>query len=327
MTSRKRIGLVGARGYVGRELLLLLRDDPTLELAFIASGGGAGQRASAALGVELPASLDVTLEEIGPEALSARVAQDGIDALVFGLQNGQTAPFLQALTAGGASPVVVDLSADHRFDALPGCPSFTYGLVEKNRAALRTARHVANPGCYATAAQLALWPFEDLVERATIFGVSGWSGAGTRPSRKNDTALLSDNILPYDLVGHTQEREMARHAALDVRFLPHVAGFFRGIHVTLHLDLRAPLSAEAGLERLLVRYRDEPLVTVRAGEASVKESRDTNGCIIGGLLASADGRRLTLSASIDNLRKGAATQALQNVHLALGLPELSGITP
>jgi N-acetyl-gamma-glutamyl-phosphate reductase len=320
-TATKKLGLVGARGHVGRELLGLLAGDNSLALSFIASRGAAGQRAREALGAEGPPALDLVLRDLSPDD----VAASDVDCVVLGLQNGHSAPYVQALAAKRPDVVVVDLSADHRFEPLEGCPAFTYGLVEKHRARLREARYIANPGCYATAAQLALWPFEDLVVRAHVFGVSGYSGAGTTPSRKNDVELLTDNLLAYDLVHHTQERELCRHTGLDVRFLPHVAGFFRGIHCTLHLDLAAPLSSAEAHHRLQERYRAEPLVRVTEGEALVKDCRDTDGCIIGGVRASDDGRRLTLTASIDNLKKGAATQALQNVHLALGLPELGGI--
>jgi N-acetyl-gamma-glutamyl-phosphate reductase len=320
VSGPRRIGLVGARGYVGRELLALLQDDPTCVVAFVSSKGAAGRTAGAAIGAT-GALADLVLEDLGPADVVARAARDGLDGVVLGLSNGQAAPWVAALSPHTA---VVDLSADHRFTE-----GWVYGLVEKNRATLAGARRIANPGCYATAAQLAMLPFSDVVERAHVFGVSGWSGAGTTPSPKNDTRLLADNLLPYDLVGHTQEQEMRRHAGVDVRFMPHVAPFFRGISVTVAMDLRAPLSSTAALERLSSRYAGELLVDVVAGETPplVAQIRGRNGCAIGGVTASADERRLVVVATIDNLLKGAATQALQNLHLALGVPEHAGIRP
>jgi N-acetyl-gamma-glutamyl-phosphate reductase len=222
---------------------------------------------------------------------------------------------------------LVDLSADHRFD--DDGTGFVYGVTEKHRERVRNAHRIANPGCYATAAQLALWPFEKDVIRAQVFGVSGFSGAGSTPSPKNDLQILTDSILPYDLVGHTQERELQRHTGVDLSFMPHVAPFFRGITVTVSLDLRRGIDVDEAHGLLAERFATEPLVEVMSGHnpPMVQQVREKNGVIIGGVHADPDHKRLVVVAVIDNLLKGAATQALQNLHLMLGVPELSGITP
>jgi N-acetyl-gamma-glutamyl-phosphate reductase len=316
--TKKRIGLVGARGYVGRELLKLLANDRTCEVVFIASKGAAGRRAGDVVGAEGPFA-DMILEDLTPTDVVSR----DVDGVVLGLSNGQAAPW-----ALGLPPEVriVDLSADFRFDDAGG---WVYGLTEKHREQLRGCHRVTNPGCYATAAQLAMWPFSELITRAQVFGVSGYSGAGNTPSPKNDVALLTDNLLPYDLIGHTQEREMRRHSGVDLSFMPHVAPFFRGITVTVSLDLKEGLTAAQARERLHARFEHEPLVRLAEGELPpmVTQVREKNGLIIGGLHADVAARRLVLVAVIDNLLKGAATQALQNLHLALGVDELAGITP
>jgi N-acetyl-gamma-glutamyl-phosphate reductase common form len=301
MTSKKRIGLVGARGFVGSELVSLLDADPTCELVFVTSKGAAGT----ALGRH-------TLQDLSPDD----VAGAGVDGVVFGLPNGQSQPWLDAI--GDRDVAVVDLSSDHRFDA-----SWRYGLVEKSREALRGARRIANPGCYSTAAQLTLSPFQDVLECAHVFGVSGYSGAGATPSKKNDTALLADNLLPYDLIGHTQEKEMQHQSGADVRFLPHVAPFFRGITCTIAMDLSRALPADEARARLVERFQGERLVRVVDDEPQVRDVRGRHTVIIGGLKSA--GRRLVAVAVIDNLLKGAATQALQNLHLALGVDELAGV--
>jgi N-acetyl-gamma-glutamyl-phosphate reductase len=258
---------------------------------------------------------DMVLEDLTP----ADVVDRDVDGVVLGLSNGQAAPWAQGLPPRVR---IVDLSADFRFDDGGG---WVYGLTEKHREKLRGCQRVTNPGCYATAAQLAMWPFEDLIARAHVFGVSGYSGAGNTPSPKNDVALLTDNLLPYDLVGHTQEREMRRHAGVDLSFMPHVAPFFRGITVTVSLDLKEGLTVGQARERLHAHFEHEPLVRIAEGELPpmVTQVREKNG----GLHADVDARRLVVVAVIDNLLKGAATQALQNLHLALGVDELSGITP
>src|SRR6185369_8500582 len=126
---------------------------------------------------------------------------------------------------------------DHRFH-----DGWAYGLPELQRAKIAGAKRIANPGCYATAAGLVVAPIASrLSGLAQCFGVSGYSGAGTTPSPRNDVAALRDNLMPYQLVGHLHEREVSRHVA-PVRFVPHVAPFFRGITVTASLALREPLS-------------------------------------------------------------------------------------
>ena len=317
--SKKRIGLVGARGHVGRELLRLLEADDTCEVVFVSSRGGAGQRAADAIGAT-GRFAGLILEDLQPGDVEAR----GVDGVVLGLSNGQSDPWVKALSPRIR---VVDLSADHRFD--DASTGFVYAVTEKHRDAVRQAQRVANPGCYATAAQLALWPFESDVVRAQVFGVSGYSGAGSTPSPKNDLQLLADSILPYDLVGHTQEREIQRHTGIDLSFMPHVAPFFRGITVTVSLDLRRGIDVDEAHGMLAERFADEPLVQVINGPNPplVQQVREKNGVIIGGVHADPVQRRLVVVAVIDNLLKGAATQALQNLHLMLGVPELSGITP
>lgn len=309
MTS---VGVVGARGHVGAELLALLARHPALRLAFVGSRQLAGQTAM------VPA-VDLRFEAIEPADLGARAAD--LDAVVLALPNGAAAPYVAAVEQARPACVIVDVSADHRFD-----DGWRYGLPELYRGALRGARRIANPGCYATAAQLALAPLRDrLAGPPRIFGVSGWSGAGTTPSPRNDPEVLRDNLVPYDLVGHGHEREIARGLGCAVHFLPHVAPFFRGITLTIDCELDAPAS-EAELRGMFAKaYRGEPLVRVLEGEAPplVRDAAGTHQVQIGGFRT--QGRRAVVVATIDNLLKGAASQVVQNLNLALGLDELAGI--
>jgi N-acetyl-gamma-glutamyl-phosphate reductase len=241
---------------------------------------------------------------------------------VLALPNGAAAPYVAALDRHSPQTVVVDLSADHRFD-----PAWTYGQPERFGDRLGGARRIANPGCYATGAQLALAPLlGQLAGTATVFGVSGYSGAGIAPSRRNDPTVLADNLLPYALVDHVHEREVSHHTGHDVRLLPHVAPFFRGISLTIAADLRRGQTAEGLLDLFGAFYAHCPLVTVRAAVPEVKEVRGTHGIILGGFSVSG-GRasRVALVAVLDNLLKGAATQAVQNLNLAFGLDGLTGL--
>ena len=310
-----RVGLVGARGHVGTELIRLLASHPAFEIAFVSSRERDGQR----LADHEPAYRG----ELRYSALDAAgVAASGVEAVVLGLPNGLAAPYVAAIDAAAAGMAIVDLSADFRFDA-----TWTYGLPERNRAALAGARRISNPGCYATAMQMALAPVLDLVAGpAQCFGVSGYSGAGTTPSDKNDPAKLHDNLMPYALVNHVHEREVTRHLGHPVEFMPHVAPHFRGITMTVNAHLREPSTLDALRARYADAYADEPLVRVVEGAPWVSRIANRHGVELGGLALSDDGRRMVVVATLDNLLKGAATQALQNLNLAFGQPETAGLT-
>ena len=311
MRAKLRVGLVGARGYAGRELVRLLEGHPNLELALATSSTESGR----AVRESLPGAPEGLLFSLpSPELL----AKSGLDAVVLALPNGQSASWLEGIAA---TCPVVDLSADHRFD-----DSWTYGQPEQHRSDIRGALRVANPGCYATAMQLAIVPFVALLEGPVhAFGVSGYSGAGSTPSSKNDPEVLRDNLLPYALVDHVHEREVTRQLAHPVRLLPHVAPFFRGLTVTLSLTLSAPHS-RAELQNLLVsRYENEPLVRVSDAAPLVRDIVLQHEVRVGGLAVSATSRSVALVATIDNLLGGAATQALRNLNLMTGHDERAGI--
>jgi N-acetyl-gamma-glutamyl-phosphate reductase common form len=299
-----RVGLVGARGHVGGELIALLAAHPEMELAFAASRQGVGEAVAGAPGL--------TMEELTPETVAGWRA----DAVVLALPNELSRAYVAGLAAG---TVIVDLSADHRFD-----PAWVYGLPERGRAAIAGARRIANPGCYATGMQLGIGPLlARLQGPPQVFGVSGYSGAGTTPSPRNDPTRLQDNLMPYALIGHLHEREVSFQLGRSVHFTPHVASFFRGISLTISVTLDRPETAASLLARFRDAYADEPLVAVGAAIPEVAAAAGRHGVAIGGFAA--EGQRAVLVVTLDNLLKGAATQALQNLNLALGLPEGLGV--
>lgn len=314
MSDRISLGLVGARGYVGAELIKLVAAHPRFELAFVSSRERDGQRLS---DHEPAYTGDLRYTNLGPEA----VAGQGVDALVLALPNGMAPAFTAALDWDGKDAVVVDLSADFRFD-----DSWHYGLPELTRHHAGGARRISNPGCYATAMQLAVAPMRDvLAGPVQCFGVSGYSGAGTGASDKNDPEKLRDNLMPYALVDHVHEREVSRHLGHRVEFMPHVAPHFRGITLTANLHLQRAFDRDEVRERYVEAYGDEPLVSVLDEAPWVSRIAGRHGAEVGGFTLSADGRRLVVVSTLDNLLKGAATQALQNLNLAFGLPETMGI--
>ncbi|HEY4145524.1 N-acetyl-gamma-glutamyl-phosphate reductase [Pinirhizobacter sp.] len=312
--TAKHIGIVGARGHTGAELIRLVQAHPGMELAFVSSRELAGQRVAD--------HVDGFTGELRYESLDAAgVAAKGADAVVLALPNGKAAPYVEALDATKPDTVIVDLSADYRFNE-----AWYYGLPELTRGRWRGQRKVSNPGCYATAIQLSIEPLKDLLAAPPVsFGVSGYSGAGTTPSDKNDPEKLRDNLMPYSLTGHTHEREASRHLGVPVEFLPHVAPHFRGLTVTTNIYLVRPVKLEDITTRFRQRYAGEPLVKVLDEAPWVSRIAHKHHAEVGGFTVSNDGKRVVVVATLDNLLKGAATQAMQNLNQVLGFDEFTAI--
>ncbi|KAJ3045953.1 hypothetical protein HDV00_006219 [Rhizophlyctis rosea] len=317
-----RIGLIGARGYTGRELIKLIDSHPKAELAYVSSRELNGKQCE-----------HYTRSKVDYCNLSASDLPDikDVDCWVMALPNKVCQPFVDALTtkAPTSHPLILDLSADYRFTN-----EWQYGLPELygNRQLLSAGavRKVSNPGCYATGSQLAVAPLAlaGLTEGIpTIFGVSGYSGAGTKPSPNNDINNLRDNLIPYALTDHIHEREVSRHLGTQVAFIPHVGQFFQGISLTVSIPLTKSLSATEIQKIYKEKYAGEALVKVLE-EGQIPKVKDIAGkhhVEIGGFKVHSGGKRVVVVATIDNLLKGAATQALQNINLALGLEEFAGI--
>lgn len=314
MTTKKTLGIVGARGHTGAELIRLVARHPHLELAFVSSRELAGERVAD--------HSDAYRGELRYENVShEQVAAKGADVVVLALPNGKSAEIVAAVDAAAPQTLVVDLSADHRFD-----PAWYYGLPEITRGQYAGQKRISNPGCYATAMQLAIWPMlEYLAGPPQCFGVSGYSGAGTTPSDKNNVELLRDNLMPYALADHMHEREVSAQLRVPVEFMPHVAPHFRGITLTANLWLREPVTVDWVRARYEQRYAGEPLVDVVEPAPWVSRIAGRHGVEIGGFTVAPGGKRLVVVATLDNLLKGAATQAMQNINIALGFDELASI--
>jgi N-acetyl-gamma-glutamyl-phosphate reductase len=313
-TTKKRIGIVGARGHTGAELIRLVVAHPALELAYVSSRELDGQRVDAHVS-----------EYKGDLHYSSPAHEDlpGLDAdvVVLALPNGKASVCVEAFDAAGKDPVIVDLSADYRFDN-----AWYYGLPELTRNKWRGERRISNPGCYATAIQLSIAPLKDVLAAPPVcFGVSGYSGAGTTPSDKNNPEKLSDNLMPYSLTGHMHEKEASRHLGVPVEFMPHVAPHFRGLTVTTNLYLSRALKREDVLARFRQAYDGEKLVRVVDEAPWVSQIANKHHAEVGGFAMSADGKRVVIVATLDNLLKGAATQAMQNINRTIGVDEYTAI--
>jgi N-acetyl-gamma-glutamyl-phosphate reductase len=313
--DKKTIGIVGARGHTGTELIRLIGAHPALELAFVSSRELDSQRVDA----HVP-------EYRGELRYSAPAHEDlpklGADVVILALPNGKAAACVAAFDEAGVDPLILDLSADHRFD-----PAWYYGLPELTRERWRGQKRISNPGCYATAMQLSIVPLKDLLAAPPVcFGVSGYSGAGTTPSDKNDPEKLRDNLMPYALTDHMHEKEASFRLGLPVEFMPHVAPYFRGLTVTTNLYLSRPLKREEVLQRFHAAYDGEKLVVLTDEAPWVSRIAHRHHAEIGGFAVSANGKRVVVVATLDNLLKGAATQAMQNINRAIGVDEYTAIS-
>ncbi|KAF3018496.1 Protein arg-6, mitochondrial [Neopestalotiopsis sp. 37M] len=318
-----RVALIGARGYTGQSLIALLNKHPNFILKHVSSRELAGQK------LEGYDRKEVIYENLSVEEVGQMEERGDIDVWVMALPNGVCKPFVDAIDQARAkvgqrddNSVVVDLSADYRFDN-----SWTYGLPELiKRSEIAQATRISNPGCYATGAQLGIAPLvEFLGGSPSIFGVSGYSGAGTKPSPKNDVELLEHNLIPYSLTDHIHEKEVSSQLGTPVAFTPHVARWFQGIHHTIHIPLKQTMTSREIRQIYQDRYAGEKLVKVIGEAPLVKGISQKHHVEIGGFAVHSSGKRVVICATIDNLLKGAATQCLQNMNLARGYAEFEGI--
>ncbi|KYK58013.1 N-acetyl-gamma-glutamyl-phosphate reductase [Drechmeria coniospora] len=311
-TVPARVGLIGARGYTGQALIDLLSAHPYMDLRHVSSRELAGQELAGY------AKRKIIYENLSAEDVGELEKRGEIDCWVMALPNGVCKPYVDAIELAGNGrgerSIIVDLSADYRFD-----DGWTYGLPElTKRSEIYRATRIANPGCYATAAQLGIAPIlEHVGGQPTIFGVSGYSGAGTKPSPKNDINQLRDNLMPYSLTDHVHEREISRQLDTSVAFTPHVASWFRGIHHTINIPLNKTMTSRDIRQIYQDRYAGEKLVKVVGEAPLVRNIMDKHGVEIGAFAVHSSGKRVVVCASIDNLLKGAATQCLRTFYFPI----------
>nr|POE79396.1 protein arg-6, mitochondrial [Quercus suber] len=319
-TYPSKVALIGARGYTGQALVDLLNRHPNMDLCHVSSRELQGKKLK---GYE---KKEIIYTNLSPDDVRRMAEKKEIDCWVMALPNGVCKPFVDAINESGhKEAVIVDLSADYRFT-----PDWTYGLPELvQRSKIASATRISNPGCYATAAQLGIAPLISHLAPSpahpTVFGVSGYSGAGTKPSPKNDVDNLTNNLIPYSLTDHIHEREISTQLGTEVAFIPHVAVWFAGIHHTISLPLAQKMASRDIRELYQDRYDKEKLVKVSGESPSVKQIAGKHGVEIGGFAVHSGGKRVVINVTIDNLLKGAATQCLQNMNLALGYAEYEGI--
>ncbi|MBO3706543.1 MAG: N-acetyl-gamma-glutamyl-phosphate reductase [Candidatus Accumulibacter sp.] len=333
-----RVGIVGGTGYTGVELLRLLARHPEVQIASITSRGDAGTDVTQMF-PNLRGRLRLRFEDPATANLKS------CDAVFFATPNGVAMEQAPPLLDAGVR--VIDLAADYRISDVAdwsrwygmqhASPEWVgkavYGLPEMNRAAIRNARLVANPGCYPTAVQLGFMP---LLERGLVElhhlvadAKSGVSGAGRKAEVATLFAEASDNFKAYAVPGHRHLPEIRQGLSamagepVGLTFVPHLTPMIRGIHATLYARIRS----EADLQALFAeRYRDEPFVDVlpAGSHPDTRSVRAANTCRIA-VHRPQGGEVVVVLAVIDNLVKGAAGQAVQNLNIMFGLPETEGL--
>ena len=329
-----RVIVAGASGFAGALAAELVDRHPRLELARITSRSDAGARLDS---LYPRYRVPLVLEELDLDAAGE------CDAAIVCYPHGAAAPTVAALRERGLK--VVDLSADFRIrDAEvyrrwygePGAPELigqaVYGLPELYREQIAASELVANPGCYPTASLLALAPLAaaGLIDDVIVDAKSGVSGAGRGGGDRLHFTTVTENLLPYGTEGHRHEPEIAQELgalaageAPPLTFVPHLLPLDQGELVSCYVRPSRPIEADEVKELYAERYAGERFVEVVDRPPGVRDVRDTNRCLIH-VDRDAGGRILVFSA-IDNLWKGAAGQAVQNLNLMLGLDEGEGL--
>lgn len=334
-----KVGIVGGTGYTGVELLRILAQHPQVELQAITSRGDAGTPVA-----KMFPSLRgrVALDFVDPKA----AALETCDVVFFATPNGIAMGQARSLVDAGVR--VIDLAADFRikdpaewerwYGMKHAAPELiaeaVYGLPEANREKIRSARLVANPGCYPTAVQLGFLPLVEsgLVDTTHLIAdaKSGVSGAGRKAEIHTLFAEASDNFKAYGVPGHRhlpeirQGLSIAASKPVELTFVPHLTPMIRGIHATLY----AQVTKEADFQALYEsRYKAEPFVDVLpfASHPDTRSVRAANVCRIA-LHRPQGGNTLVVLSVIDNLVKGAAGQAVQNMNIMFGFDECAGLT-
>ena len=329
-----KVGVAGASGYAGAELVRILASHPELEVAVATGQRNAGSSIAAHTPSLTGVVGSMTYAPTTHEALA------GLEMVFLALPHGASQAIVPELVGPGTT--VIDLGADFRLapavyeqwyaepHAAPDlCDRATYGLVERNRSALVGAELIAVPGCYPTAANLALGPFVDaelIADHSIIVdAISGVSGAGRANTERLQFSNLDEDVSAYGLLTHRHTAEMEMVLGHEVLFTPHLAPMVRGMLATAYAVPLGTLTTDGAMEVLHAAYDVEPFIHVVAEPPSTKWASGSNSCFLTARVDERTGRLIVLSA-IDNLGKGAAGQAVQCANVALGLPETFGLS-
>lgn len=319
------VAVIGASGFAGALCASLVERHPRLELDVVTARSDAGRVLS---DLYPRYRVDRKLEPFDAD----RVAE-ACDAALVAYPHGAAGPVVEGLRNRGVK--VVDLSADFRVPLdlyerwygphpAPGLVGeAVYGLTELHRDEIRGAELVAAPGCYPTAALLGLAPLRELIADAVVDAKSGVSGAGREATETTHFVSVAENVNPYKVEGHRHAAELeAELGTAGITFVPHLLPIDQGLLASCYVTPSRELSGDEVRELFEDAYRDDPFVELVEHPPGVRDVRDSNLCRIH---ATAAGGRVMAFAAIDNLWKGAAGQALQDLNLMLGFDETEGL--
>ena len=312
-----KVGIIGGAGYTAGELLRILVNHPEVEIVFVHSTSNAGNYL-----------YDVHGGLFGDTQLRFSDSYDlnAVDVLFLCSAHGKSREFWEqnALPAGLK---VVDLAQDYRDES----EGYVYGLPEWQRDKIRAARKIANPGCFATAIQLALLPLAKaglLQSTVHVTAITGSTGAGVKPAATTHFSWRTDNLSTYKVFEHQHLKEICRNLSsfadpdrrISIQFVPMRGDFARGIFASVTVD--TPLSGDKALALYQNYYADAAFTFVSDRPVDLKQVVNTNKAIVAPEVH--DGT-LVVSSVIDNLLKGASGQAVQNMNLIFGIPETTGL--
>ena len=315
------IGIIGGSGYTAGELIRILMFHPNAKIDFVYSTTNAGKPLSVAHH-DLLGDIEMNFTDaVNPD----------VDVVFLCLGHGKSISFLEKNLFSDATKII-DLGNDFRLtkDKKFNGKSFVYGLPELNKTNIKNAQYIANPGCFATAIQLALLPLAVnglLNDDVHINATTGSTGAGVTPSETTHFSWRNNNMSHYKAFNHQHLGEINQSVNQlqstyqnELIFVPNRGDFARGIFATLYTSI------DESLDDVLAKYqdfyKDQPFVTVTTTDINMKQVVQTNKCIISLMKK---GRRILITSVIDNLVKGASGQAIQNMNLMFGLDESTGL--
>lgn len=312
----KKVGIVGANGYTGSELVRVLAFHPNVTLSFLYSRSNSGTKISD-LYPDLTAVCEQFLTDKPEEA----------DVLFLCLPHKESLNWLIANPVKDET-LVIDLGNDFRLDGSFGNRNFIYGLPEINKKNLAGAKSIANPGCFATSIQLALLPLaeKELLNEVYTTGITGSTGAGQSLQATTHFTWRNDNISAYKTLTHQHVDEILQqlvscnHSDISLNFVPWRGDFARGIFTSSTVKTDLVLSDIVQLYQDF--YEKEPFVKVSENAIDLKQVVNTNRCVIH---IEKSGNVAVIHSAIDNLLKGASGQAVQNMNLAMGWEENLGL--
>ena len=313
-----KAGIIGGAGYTAGELIRILVNHPTVEIAFVNSTSNAGKDVTAVHGGLFGETELVFTNEL---------PLDGVDVLFLCSAHGDSRKFLEANTVP-AGLKIIDLSTDYR-QARPD-HDFVYGLPEINKEAIQKAFHVANPGCFATAIQLAILPLAAaglLTDDVHINAITGSTGAGVKPAETSHFSWRNNNISVYKAFGHQHLDEIEQSVRQlqpgfdkNLNFIPVRGNFARGIFASTYT--KCPLSVGEAKALYSEFYKNAAFTFVADKNPDMKQVVNTNKAVV---YVEKHGENLLIISMIDNLLKGASGQAVQNMNLMVGIDEKAGL--